>query len=607
MNKQKTTTKKPEIQRLEPYVQNRKRTEMWLGSRDPHTQDIVSYDESRTPTTNEITWVPSLFTAYREVVDNAVDEMVAKGFGDRLDINYDEESLIFTIKDNGRGIPIEKHPDNGVHQATIALTELFSGRNFDDDERGATRGVNGVGASVVNSCSEWFKLDICRDGKSFSQVFSEGETALNIEKPFISPKAKGQKTGTTIEFKLSEKVFKNRILPSQFLKDRAFELALCYPRLKVYYNGEQLKALAGVEKTIFKGKKPIFLDIREDDFHSRFWLVPNFLDSNTDHSHGLVNGIPVFDGGTHINAFRRNFYSGMIKALEPTSKKKKLRPNRSDLADGMLIYNITEMDLPSFGSQAKTNLINESCSKMITSAMNDPDFYKSIVRKNPEWIEHVYERCATRTQKSDESEIAKLTKKAKKSKVAKLKDCSSRNRAETVLFLGEGDCLQENTMVETVEDNNNIISKKIKDVEIGDLVITHLGNIKRVNGKTQKVGETITVKTSFGDIVGSKDHRMFCYSKKDDTFGWVKLSDITKDHRLVRSKIPNVSGFGEISSKELLDSGDYHLIFQDMEGNYFSQTSTPSHNYGVFNLRTRTYEKVMMQDINDKEHCMLLS
>lgn len=430
----KKNAPKVEIDALDPYQQSRIRTEMWLGSRDPHTQTILSYTAALSPV--EMTWVPALFTSIREVIDNAVDELVTHGHGDRLEINYNPKTMTFKVSDNGRGIPISIHPKEGIPQATLALSRAFAGRNFNDEERGASRGVNGVGASVVNFCSEWFKLDITRDKKNFHQTFSESDTALVIDEPLILPAAPKTPTGTTISFKLSKKVFKNMVLPEQFIRDRVFEIALCYPKLKVFFNGKQVKT-QGPEKTLFAGKKPIVFEINDQGFKSRFWLLPEFGDS--EHTHGLVNAIPVFNGGVHIDTFKRLFYSGMIKALERESKKRKLSPNRSDFADGMLIFNITEMDAPAFDSQSKTRLINEHTGKIVQTAMDDPDFFKGVVRRNPEWIASVYERCAERTLKKDSADLAKMAKKARKTKVEKLTDATGTDRSKCVLLLAEGD------------------------------------------------------------------------------------------------------------------------------------------------------------------------
>ena len=405
---------------------------MYFGSRDPHTQTVLEYGRDG-PVAVETTWVPAIFTAFREVLDNALDEVAAHGHGDRIDVTFEPKTMTITVKDNGRGIPIDFDKTEQKYAATVLLSETMAGRNFEDD-RGATRGLNGVGAAIVNFTSEYFQVNVFRDKKEFSQRFEEGKEHVAHD-PLLIPH-KGLGTGTQIEFRLSKQVFKHRILPDNFIRARMYEAALCYPKLKLYYNNEQIK-LKSIEKDIFPKHKPITFDIEEGTFKSQFWLVPQFFDNGAEMSHGMVNAIPMFNGGVHIETFKRNFFAGMLKALEPQSKKLKLSPNRSDLADGMLIFNITQMDAPEFDSQSKTRLINEGVSKIINKAMGDDDFFKSVIRKYPDWIKDVFERCRERTQKKDNAELAKLSKKRKK--VEKLKDATSYDRSKCVLFLGEGD------------------------------------------------------------------------------------------------------------------------------------------------------------------------
>jgi DNA gyrase/topoisomerase IV subunit B len=432
------------IEKLTEFQQARIRTEMWLGSRDPHTQLVLEYEDG-IPVARETTWVPALFTAFREVMDNAIDELVSKKAGDTLTVSFDPETLIIKIEDNGRGIPIDYDKKHKQYLATMALTETKVGRNFGDN-RGATRGLNGVGGSVVNFCSEYFQMDIRRDGKLFSQRFHEGDGSktaqLVIDDPFIIPLKDKFKTvtGTLIEFKLSPKVFKDLRLPESFIRSRMMEVALCYPELKVIYNGTKITTVKGeVEKTLFPGVKPITVEINQPGFRSRFWLVPSFFKTAlTEFNHSLVNAIPTFSGGIHIDTFRKGFFGGMLTALERESKKRKLIPNRSDLSDGMLLYNITEMDNPSFDSQSKTRLLNEEVGSIIRKALDDPEFFKNIIRKNPEWIEDVYEKCAERTQKKDTDEARKLAKRNLRTKVENLEDACGVDRTQCILFLGEG-------------------------------------------------------------------------------------------------------------------------------------------------------------------------
>jgi DNA gyrase/topoisomerase IV subunit B len=166
-------------------------------------------------------------------------------------------------------------------------------------------------------------------------------------------------------------------------------------------------------------------------------LLPMFFEDGTEYTHSLVNAIPVFQGGTHIDAFKRCFFANMLTALERESKKRKLTPNRSDLIDGMLIFNITEMEAPTFDGQSKTRIVNEGIGSSIKTEMDDPEFFKKIMKSNPEWIEAVYARCAERTMKKDAIDISKLVKKGR-TKVANLTDATSSDRSKCILMLTEG-------------------------------------------------------------------------------------------------------------------------------------------------------------------------
>lgn len=426
-----TTQTEYEIDKLSDYQHARLRTEMYLSSRSLHSQTTISYLDGQ-PVSKEQSWVPAVFTAFREIFDNALDEVVTHGHGNIIRVTYDAKTTTFTVEDNGRGIPIEYDERHGQYAATMALSETKAGRNFGD--RGASRGLNGVGASVVNFCSEKFSVHIKRNKKEFTQYFEEG-TELVIHDPTIFPYT-GLNTGTKVEVKLSKKVFPDMTLTDEFVKDRVYEAALCYPKLKIYYNDTKI-VVKNVEKDLFPKHKPITFEIADEGFKSNFWLVPQFFEDSNEMAYGLVNAIPMFNGGVHIDAFRKNFYNGVLAALESRAKKEKLTPNKSDVADGMLIYNITQMDAPSFDSQSKTRMINESVTKIINRTMTDEEFYKGVVKKYPEWVDKIFERCAERTMKKDDAELKKRAKK--RQKVEKLKDATSSDRQKCILFLGEGD------------------------------------------------------------------------------------------------------------------------------------------------------------------------
>lgn len=477
-----TTTKKKDWKKLNDFQHGRLRNEMYFGSRDLHHQTVLGYGP-KGAVPGEETWVPAVFTAFREVLDNALDECITHGHGNTVRVTFDEATMHITVEDNGRGVPIDFDEEEGAYAATVLLSNLKAGRNF--DERGNSRGMNGIGASMVNMCSEYFVLDINRDGKNFNQRFRESDDEHLVDEPIIMPTS-AKETGTRIEFKLSAKVFKNLVLPEAFVRARVYEVALCYPNLKVFYNGERVVTRGTVERSLFPDTKPVSFAVKEAGFISEFWLVPNFMADGSEMAYGLVNAIPTFNGGTHIDAFKRYFFSGLIEALASTSKKRRLQPNRSDIADGLLCFNITEMDGASFDSQNKTRLINETCARDVKKALDDPEFFKRVIRNYPEWIESIYARCAERTQKKDSADASKLAKKTLREKVEKLQDATGRDRTKCILFLGEGD-----SAISGITDARN------SEIHGG---LPLRGKVLNVNGKSIK---TILENAALCQIMGS--------------------------------------------------------------------------------------------------------
>lgn len=483
----------PDVELLSEFSHARIRTEMYLGPRDPRTQMVLEYNKATGPVLVETKWVPALFTYYREILDNALDELVARlklPKGARLDITYDPQTLIFSIRDNGGGIPIAFDDRHGMHKATLALTKTKAGRNF--GTRGDTRGMNGVGASVVNYCSTFFDLDIVRDGMNFVQNFNEGgvsNTDLIIGDPIIMPTDE-KKTGTKISFQPSKQVFLDLSLPESFIAARVYEVALCYPGLKVSYNGKLIVVEKGGEKaSLFPKHEPIELTIDVPDFNSRFWLVPNFLPDGGEHTHSLVNTIPMFQGGTHIDQFRKCFFSGLLSALERESKKRKLTPNRLDISEGLLIYNITQMTAPVFDGQAKTSLTNDSAATIIRKAMDDdPAFYKGIINKNETWINAIYARCADRTNKKDIEAAGKFAKKGRREKVEGLIDACGTNRSLCILALTEG--LSALSGLNEVRDIETLggIALQGKPMNIFDKTLDEIKNNKPITDIMKSIG-----------------------------------------------------------------------------------------------------------------------
>jgi len=432
------------FRKLDDYQHARLRTEMYMGSREEHTQSVLHFD-GKVLGLREFTWVPAIYTTFRELIDNSLDEIIGHGFGDFLKVSYDPESMIITVEDNGRGLPIAEKKELGKGPAaSILLGEARAGRNF--DERGHVAGTNGLGAAIANFTSEWFELQVWQENKRLRQKWEEGtyrkKDIHRTNGPSVSRGARG-KHGTLITYKPSAKVFPKMTLPIDFILGRMWEIAVVNPKLKVYFNGTRLIPKNGVDSiksTYFGNRNCAMMEVNcGDEFQSKFYLAPSFSE-DPELTHSVVNNIPAFQGGAHINAFRNLFYPLVTANLEKQLKKEKLTLRRDDISTGLLVFNVTQMNSPNFDSQTKERLITE-VGPHIKSGF-DEWAVGSMLRRNPSWVEEILDRCRLRNQAKDQREVKKTQKKMKKS--PSLEDAIGTRRDKCILFIGEGDSAIKN-------------------------------------------------------------------------------------------------------------------------------------------------------------------
>lgn len=424
MPRKTAAPKQRQNRELTDWQHVRQRTEMYLGSRDVSTDTIVNFT-GRKLELQEVQYVPSLMTAFRELLDNAMDEVVGHGNGNIIKVTFDPKTLTMSVQDNGAGIPI--------NQIEMVFSRLRAGSNFDQREQ--VVGTNGIGASAVNYVSSNFKVDVWANGVHYTQEYEEDN--MNNEELVIKPPKKGvatRKRGTRVQFTPSPSVFKNLVLPESLIRARIYELAFIYPKVKFYFNNQVIK-----KPDMFKDHETIKVEVNvpEHNFYNTFYIVPNFHEGNEEHMHAVVNGICAYTGGEHVKAFRSKFFSSLLTAITPRGKKA-CSPNRSDVAAGLLVFAVTHMDAPNFNSQSKHFLINSDAAKWINKGL-DEKVFSSIKRKHPEWIASIMERAANRSHAKDIKEAQAISKKAVKTNVAKLTDATGRDRSKCILIIGEGD------------------------------------------------------------------------------------------------------------------------------------------------------------------------
>lgn len=447
------------IKQLTDFEHARIRSEMYLGSRSKRISPQLIFGMDDTYSVKDIEWTPAMLTAFREIVDNALDEFQKAGINGTLQIDYDEKTLTFKIKDNGRGIPIDFVKESNKNICTMVLTEPKTGRNFVEEERKGVSGTNGLGGSITLMVSTRAKLEIVRAGKpfkdakdntykgnyKFTQTFGDGGGILRdlmIDDPIIE-KTNEKNTGTTITFSLSKNVFKEIGLPTEIVYSLLKELAASNPQHKFIFNGKKINTSKGLIKTLFNKSNAIELSVKEDDgsFNSDFYIITDAEKIDPEipfFMHGTVNNAPSFDGGEHLETFKREFALGLIAELKNTiSKRKKLYPNRLDIEDHLIVYNVTKMDNPFFNSQAKTCLVNSTVGQPIKKALNS-DFFKEVIKKHKDFIEKIYERCSIRTNQKENLEEKKLAKQLASLKTEALVDATGDDRSKCILMVAEG-------------------------------------------------------------------------------------------------------------------------------------------------------------------------
>jgi DNA gyrase subunit B len=394
-----------------------------------------------------------------EVLDNSVDEHLA-GHCDRIDVTIHVDGSI-SIRDNGRGIPVDIHPQYKIPGVEMVLTTLHSGGKYGQGGYKFSGGTHGVGAKCVNAVSEWFEVEVSRDNKVYHMAFERGKTTKKLEAI-----GKSKSTGTLITFMPDHEIFKETIeFKSERIETRLRELAFLNSGLKIHFLDERTQKSEpeifyykdGVEdfiKQLNKNKgvvhaKPVIMrkqtlvETADKPVEIHMEAVMQYNDSFSDMVLCYTNTVHNPDGGTHLSGFR----TAVTRSINQYAKANNILKDKDpaitgdDVREGLTaVISIKHSD-PKFESQTKVKLISPEVDGMVASATYEG--LMAFFDANPPLAKKIIDKALTAARAREAArkarEAVRKTALGAGGLPGKLADCSDRDPVNTELFIVEGD------------------------------------------------------------------------------------------------------------------------------------------------------------------------